>query len=303
MLNMPGFLSPKSRETRSPVARSAGRRGAGKAKGKSKAKARTTAKPSRAKGATRKQRATATARQRNASAWLNRLLIVTGGIVVIAAAIEAYLTLESLPVQRITVTGELEHTRYEAVQEMVQPALAGGFLNADLQRIRAQLEALPWIYQANVRRRWPNALEIHVEEQLPIARWGDAGFLNHEGEVFRSDSADRWQSLPMLQGPEGSASSLVASYQRLVDLLRPLDLAVEQLAMDERGQVEASIGHGVKIMLGGEEFLERMKRFVAIYQSELGPRFAEVERVDLRYVSGAAVAFRSEEQVAGVAEK
>jgi cell division septal protein FtsQ len=34
-----------------------------------------------------------------------------------------------------------------------------------------------------------------------------------------------------------------------------------------------------------------MQRFVAVYQSELAPRLAEVERVDLRYESGVAVKF------------
>jgi len=291
MLKMPGFASPMLRVRRTPGTRPPERGGVRKGR------------PSQVKGATRRQPAPASNRQRSMSTWFNRLLILTGAVVVIAAAVEAYLTLESIPVQRITVTGELEHTRYEAVQEMVEPALAGGFLNADLQRIRDQLEALPWIYQASVRRRWPNALEIHVEEQLPIARWGDAGFLNHEGQVFHSDSAERWQSLPLLRGPEGSASTLVATYQRLLDLLRPVGLTISQLAMDERGQVEATLDRDVQLMLGGEEFLERVQRFVALYQAELAARFADVERVDLRYASGAAVAFRPEEQVAGVAGK
>ncbi len=272
-----------------------------RADGKARRGGSGKARRARSKGATRKQASTPVKRQREMSAWFNRLLILTGGVVVIAAAIEAYLALESIPVQQIKVTGELENTRYEAVQEMVQPALAGGFLNADLQRIRDQLEALPWIYRANVRRRWPNALEIHVEEQLPIARWGEAGFLNHEGQVFHSDRAARWQSLPLLQGPQGSASSLVDTYQRLVDMLRPLDLAIAALAMDERGQVSATLDHGVQVLLGGDAFLERMHRFVALYRGELGDRFSEVERIDLRYASGVAVAFQPEEQVAGVA--
>lgn len=202
-----------------------------------------------AKGATRKVAAAAKAR-RSPSVWFNRLLILTGAVVVAAAAIEAYFTLESIPVQRITVTGELAHTRYEEVQEMVQPALAGGFLNADLHRIRSQLQALPWIYEATVRRKWPSALEINVMEQLPIARWGSDGFLNHEGEVFRSDSGEQWQSLPLLRGPEGSARALVANYQRLVELLRPLGLTVEQLAVDQRGQVAAELAGGVQLVLG-----------------------------------------------------
>ncbi len=219
-------------------------------------------------------------------------MILLGAAVVLAAATKAIITVASLPVQRISVTGELEHTQAQAVQDMVQPCLAGGFLNADLQEIRRQLEGLPWIYEATVRRKWPNALEIHVVEELPIARWGQDGFLNHEGEVFRSDKSGDWNSLPLLLGPDGSAQSLVAKYQRLVELLAPLNLSVEQLAVDERGQMEAVLAGGMQLNLGGEDFLGRMQRFVGIYRSELAARRAEIERVDLRYESGIAVAFR-----------
>lgn len=231
------------------------------------------------------------ARPRQASVWLNRLLIMVGAAVVVAAATKAFITVQSLPVQRISVTGELEHTQAQAVQDMVQPGLAGGFLKADLQQIRSQLEGLPWIYQATVRRKWPNALEIHVVEELPIARWGKDGFLNHEGGIFYSDKGGDWGSLPLLSGPEGSAQALMEKYQRLVEILTPLNLAVRQLAVDERGQVEAVLDGGMQLSLGSEEFLGRMQRFVGIYRSELAARRADVLRVDLRYESGVAVAF------------
>lgn len=234
------------------------------------------------------------------SLWLNRALILFGVSVVAAAATQAYLTLKVLPVQRITVTGELEHTQAQLVQDMVQPGLAGGFLNADLQQIRRQLEGLPWIYEASVRRKWPAALEIHVVEETPIARWGEDGFLNHEGGVFRSGKTAEWSSLPRLSGPAGSAPSLMAQYQRLVEMLAPLDLSVVQLAIDERGQVEAVLDGGMQLVLGRDDFLERLHRFVIVYTSELAARRQEIERVDLRYASGIAVAFRESPPVAGL---
>jgi cell division protein FtsQ len=243
--------------------------------------------------------------QRRDSVWLNRLLILLGATVVVTAAIKAFITVQSLPVQRISVTGELEHTQAQAVQDMVQPGLAGGFLNADLQQIRRQLEGLPWIYEATVRRKWPNALEIHVVEELPIARWGKDGFLNHEGEIFYSDKGGDWDALPQLSGPEGSAQSLMEKYQRLVEILTPLNLSIRQLDVDERGQVEAVLEDGMQLNLGSDEFPDRMQRFVGIYRDELAARRAEVIRVDLRYESGVAVAFKQEpeaesSQVAGL---
>ena len=113
-----------------------------------------------------------------ASVWFNRFLVLGAVAVVLVAGTKGFMVVQSLPVQRISVTGELEHTQAQVVQDIVQPGLAGGFLKADLQHIRQQLESLPWIYEASVRRRWPAALEIHVVEETPIARWGEDGFLN-----------------------------------------------------------------------------------------------------------------------------
>ncbi len=224
--------------------------------------------------------------------WLNALLVIVCAVFVGALAVRGYDHLQRTAVERITVTGELERTQAKAVKALVEPAIADGFLRADLQVIREQLQSLPWIFKATVRRHWPNALEIHVVEQLPIARWGDQGFLNHEGGIFRTDTGEAGQDLPRLRGPSGSAQVLVAKYQRLVELLAPLELRVSELGMDERGHLDVELEGGMHLSLGNTAFLARVHRFVALYRRELAGQQAAIASVDLRYASGAAVAFR-----------
>ncbi|MFK7974936.1 MAG: cell division protein FtsQ/DivIB [Halioglobus sp.] len=252
------------------------------------------------KGATRKSPEKAGA-SRDFSLWLNRALVLFGATVVVFAGVKTYLWIEAVPVQQITVTGDLAHTQRDVVQEMVNASLnEGGFLHVDMQTMRDQLESLPWIFEASVRRKWPNALQIDVIEQLPIARWGEHGFLNHKGGVFRSDVVLEQGSLPLLRGPEGSAPALMEKYLRLIDILKPIGLSVEQLVLDERGEIEAELKGGMRLVLGDEQFLERMHRFVAVYRKALSPRIAEIARVDLRYETGLAVAYREDSQVAGL---
>lgn len=261
----------------------------------------TARKPAKAaKGATRK--AADTPRQsRDFSLWLNRALVLFGAVVVVVAGVKTYRWVETVPVQQIAVTGDLAHTQKDEVQAMVQASLNdGGFLHVDMQTMRDQLESLPWVFEASVRRKWPNVLQVDVVEQLPIARWGDTGFLNHEGGVFHSDVELEEGALPLLRGPEGSAQALMAKYLRLIDILKPLGLSVEQLVLDERGEIEAQLRGGVQLVLGSEQFLERMHRFVAVYRKALAPRAAEIARVDLRYETGLAVSFRDDSQVAGL---
>ena len=83
-------------------------------------------------------------------------------------------------------------------------------------------------------------------------------------------------------------------------MLTPLGIEIEQLATDERGQIEAVLGGGARLLLGSDDFLARMRRFVGLYRRELASRARDVERVDLRYATGAAVAFGEPAQVAGL---
>lgn len=68
-----------------------------------------------AQGATR--RVPVARAPRKPSAWLNRIIILVGVGVVLIAALQAYISLQSVPVQRVTVTGELEHTQTELIDQ------------------------------------------------------------------------------------------------------------------------------------------------------------------------------------------
>ena len=87
--------------------------------------------------------------------WVNRMLVLVAVGVVAVAGLQGWIVLQEIPVERISVTGTLHRTQTEVVQEMVQPALVGGFLGADLEQVQAQLQALPWIYRVSVRRPCP----------------------------------------------------------------------------------------------------------------------------------------------------
>lgn len=237
---------------------------------------------------------------RSAEQWLNRLMVGGAAAVVLAAMVWAGNALYRIPVQHIVVQGELEHTSPEALQALVWPALQGGFLGADLDAIRDRLTELPWVYRANVRRSWPHSLHITVTEQRPIARWGEAGFLNHEGELFDSAAAERHADLPLLRGPEGSSRQLMSDYLQASDLLAPLGLSVAALQQDARGEVTLTVEAGFPIWLGQGDVVEKVHRFAAVYERELKHRSADLERVDLRYQNGLAVAFRETETLAGL---
>ena len=64
---------------------------------------------------------------RQPAAWLNRVIVLTGAGIVLVAALQGYIALQSIPVQYIKVTGELAHTRTDLIQENDPASLVGAF--------------------------------------------------------------------------------------------------------------------------------------------------------------------------------
>ncbi len=159
--------------------------------------------------------------------------------------------------------------------------------------LRRELEKMPWIFQVEVRRVWPDQVLVQLEEQLPVARWGEGALLNNSGEAFTPQDLGQYQSLPLLQGPQRAQAQVMQQYQMLSQMLRPLGFSITRLELRERGSWFVSTAQGVELLLGRDHLVEKVQRFVAIYNKALKDRVASIERVDLRYPNGLAVAWRT----------
>ena len=75
-------------------------------------------------------------------------------------------------------------------------------LSVNLFLVRQQLLADPWIEEAQVSRDLPDAVEIRIEEQKPLAvlDLGRKFLLNERGEVFMELAGDDLASLPLVTG-------------------------------------------------------------------------------------------------------
>ena len=197
------------------------------------------------------------------------------------------------PIARVSVQGELSYISQQAVQERIAPFIASSFFNVDLTGMRAELESMPWIARAEVRRVWPDQVSIRLEEQLPVARWGSEALLNNQGQAFAPRELTHYENLPLLSGPQRAQQQVMQQYQVLSQMLRPLGFSITALELREHGSWFISTGQGVDILLGRDHLVEKIRRFSAIYDKVLKEQIANIARIDLRYANGLAVAWRT----------
>ncbi|MBK7815709.1 MAG: FtsQ-type POTRA domain-containing protein [Rhodocyclaceae bacterium] len=118
------------------------------------------------------------------------------------AASAALQRLPFFPLRQVLVEGDVEQVTSAQLEQATRVALTGNFFTIDLDGARSAYEKLPWVRKAEVRRRWPDALELRIEEHRAVARWqqadGESRLVNGFGEVFAAASE---ADLPVLAGP------------------------------------------------------------------------------------------------------
>lgn len=221
--------------------------------------------------------------------WPLLLLVLGVGAYELAQRLLPY---ADRPITKISVEGDLSYISQQAVQQRIAPFVTASFFSVDLQGMRSELEQMPWIATANVRRVWPDQVLVHLEEQLPIARWGDEALLNNQGQAFAPRELAHYEHLPQLYGPKRAQQQVMQQYQVLSQMLRPLGFSVARLELRERGSWFLSTGQGIELLLGRDHLVEKMRRFIAIYDKVLKAQLTNIARIDLRYANGLAVAWR-----------
>ncbi|HBT4726622.1 TPA: cell division protein FtsQ [Klebsiella variicola subsp. variicola] len=201
---------------------------------------------------------------------------------------------QRLPLSKMVVTGERHYTRNDDIRQAILAlGSPGTFMTQDVNIIQSQIERLPWIKQASVRKQWPDELKIHLVEYVPIARWNDQHMVDAEGNAF-SVPADRTskQHLPMLYGPEGSENEVLQGYRDMGQVLAKDKFTLKVAAMTARRSWQLTLNNDIKLNLGRGDTMKRLQRFMELYpvlQQQAQTDGKRISYVDLRYDSGAAV--------------
>ncbi|HLM53140.1 MAG TPA: cell division protein FtsQ/DivIB [Pseudoxanthomonas sp.] len=219
-------------------------------------------------------------------AWLLAIALVALPLV---AVVNGWIGAERWPLTRLRVHGQFERVDPALVRGVVLPHAARGFFAVRLQDAQDAIEKLPWVERAEVRKRWPDVLEVTVVEHRPFARWGQDRLLSDQGRLFPIPPDLAQADLPRLGGPDSQVRDVVALYDEARLLFAPLGLQVEGLAMDRRGSWSLTLDSGTHIVVGRADARPRLARFARLLPQLLASAPQPLQRADLRYTNGFAL--------------
>jgi cell division protein FtsQ len=174
------------------------------------------------------------------------------------------------------------HASAEKITKVVGGQRGQPLLSYDPYEIKKQLEEIPWIRQATVKRQLPNIIFIQLMEREPVALWQHRQkhyLVDEQGVIISSDYLQAFANLPVIVGGDAPvhAPHILKMLEKFPDVRKQLTALVRvggrrwDLHLDKKLQVmlpEAKV----------ENALAQLT--ILIQQKKVNP--LEVSVIDLR---------------------
>lgn len=209
----------------------------------------------------------------------------------------------SFALQELEFSGPFNRVQLTEVEQKTSAALQGNFFTVDLEKIRNEVMTVSWVKEVNVRRKWPNSIELAVSEYIPHMRWGKEGWVARSGHIVFDNNLMIDAQVPTLNGDKQHVAELFAFAQLWQKQLAQNQLVLEHIDRSPSRAWMIRFSHSVAgessdevfedqasttLLLGSDDVQNRLDRFLRMYSQNVGILKAS-NLVDARYPNGLAI--------------
>ena len=195
-------------------------------------------------------------------------------------------------IDRVVINGEFNYLSERDVIDLIDENVQTGFLTLNLPDLNRKIVEQDWIRSSSIRRSWPATLIVNIEEEIPVARWGERQLLNNVGDYIDVINKDSVSHLPVIFSQAGDTKEIIKIYQLISELLGPVGLRIDEVESDNAGSWTLTVLSDIKIILGRDQLLEKLQRLQSVWMAELSSQEKNINVIDLRYPNGLAVKWK-----------
>lgn len=197
-----------------------------------------------------------------------------------------------LPIKYVRIEGAFQYIAKDKIKQVIVDQVKNGLYNANIQQIQKSVKQLPWAEKVNVKRVWPDAIDIKITEQTADVRWGAKALLNKKGALFVPENIKKFNHLPLLSGPKGYEKKLLKTMKELSMALSDQEMNLAEFTVNDRRAWKIKLQNGMNLILGRNEPFNKFQLFLKTFALIGSEQEAKVVVVDLRYPNGYALTWK-----------
>lgn len=198
------------------------------------------------------------------------------------------------PIRAVKIRASFEHVSREQLETLLSKYINNtSFFFISISKLNTLLLSLPWIESVDVKRKWPDILEMTLVEKKPIARWED-GLITMRGDILENVHSDQDAinvQLPRFVSAVEQKMNILQGYLKLNQILINYGLSASEFKLDTNQAWEIVVDHQIRLKLGkqSKDIEKRLSRFCKAYPALFSQKPIEDTVVDLRYPHGMAI--------------
>lgn len=241
-----------------------------------------------------------------------KLLFAVCAALFVIAAYRAAASAAFFEIRRVDVGGTARASARDIEAITRRVAGSAGVWNADIERVSAEVERLPWVRAAVVTRVLPTSLRVRVTEREPqaVVRLSESGrlaWVDTEGVMLGAVSPTDQTPVFFVRGWDETRSDAARRenrerIERYAEILRDWQAAgmasrISEVNLEDLRDVRAALAgedSNIEVRLGGEDFGNRLRRALRVLDDERRtPRGALITRLDATVDRRVIVGFSS----------
>ena len=226
------------------------------------------------------------------------LLVVTGLVILLAWILlpnkpAANWFSKSITDYQIVSNSGLNEVSPDDIGEIMQDYMGASFWEVPIEVIQGRLNQLDWVVKSEVSRVWPSSLKIHIFEQRPLARWGEAGLINQNGQVFFPYSLKGYENYMILYGELKESHKVLARFQELQPMFDDNGFVIIGLAHKAGDIWRVELANQQELIFKEADWQTKLRQFFLAYAKLTDQVRNSAQTFDLRYSNGFVIGKKS----------
>lgn len=181
----------------------------------------------------------------------------------------------------------------EDVDGILRDYMGASFWEVPIEVIQGRLNQLDWVVKSEVSRVWPSSLKIHIFEQSPLARWGEAGLINQNGQVFFPYSLEGYENYMILDGELKESHKVLDRFQKLAPMFEENGFMMIGLAHKPGDIWRVELANQQELIFKEADWKTKLQQFFLAYTKLTDGVRNSAQTFDLRYSNGFVIGKKS----------
>jgi len=165
----------------------------------------------------------------------------------------------------VAVVGR-EKTSQKDLLAAIQCQQGDAMLLIEPSLVRENVKKLPWVYEASVRRQFPDTLIVEVQERQPLALWQNEGthkLIDDQGQIVPIDDLGEYKKLLVVSGSDAPLQTPVLI--RFLDQYPDLKALIQGAQYMRANRWDLYLDHDICVKLPENDVEKAMVRLVALH--------------------------------------